>query len=200
MFIVFEGISKCGKSTQISRLIRWLSSAKIKTYQTEEPHGKEFKRLIKEAKHAPDRELDLRIQDRKEHSKYIIKPWLDCGFWIISERFVLRDVVHFGCGNELDIPRIYQLNEKATEGLKPDLTIVLDCYVENAINRGIELKYNRIYLEKIRLSYLKLAGQNGYTIIDGNQSENKVFSVIRDVVMPFVPEECKEFMGVKLFV
>lgn len=201
MFIVFEGIPKCGKTTQITRLIEWLKdNTRVKLYKTGEPQDPDLARLIQEAKATPIRELDLRMQDRKEHFKYILKPMLDCGFWVFSDGFALRDVAHFGYGDGLDIPRINRLSESATEGLKPDLTIVLDCCIENAIDRGIEFEHNRIYLEKIRMGYLEVARKKGYTIVNGNLHEDAVFNRIKDTVIQFLPEEDREFIGVKLFV
>ena len=91
-----------------------------------------------EEKEEKQRKEDLLIEDRREHCKFIVKPMLDCGFWVFCDRFTPSTLAYQGYGHGLDLPRIERVNNDATGGLKPDLTIILDCFVENAISRKTE--------------------------------------------------------------
>lgn len=203
-FIAFEGIDGSGKSTQISMLIEWLkTNTKVKLYRTEEPFDKKTKKQLKETHFTPVRQLDLLIEDRREHCKFIVKPMLDCGFWVFCDRFTPSTLAYQGYGHGLDLPRIERLNNDATRGLKPDLTIILDCFVENAISRKTEpldcMEVDRPFLERVRLGYLELAGQYGWTIVNTNQPQERVFEEIKKLIIPMIPEEDREHLKTKLF-
>ena len=203
-FIVIDGIDGSGKGTILTRLIEWLKiNTKIKLYRTEEPFDKKTRKQLKETNFTPVRQLDLLIEDRREHCKFIVKPMLDCGFWVFCDRFTPSTLAYQGYGHGLDIPRIQRLNSEATEGLKPDLTIILDCFVENALSRKTEpldcMENDRPFLERVRLGYLELAGQHGWTVIDANQSEDLVFEEIKKLIIPLIPEEDREYLKARLF-
>lgn len=203
-FIVLEGIDGSGKSTQITMLIEWLKiNTKVKLYRTEEPFDKKIRKQLKETHYTPVRQLDLLLEDRKEHCKYIIKPMLDCGFWVFCDRYSPSTLAYQGYGHGLDIPRIERLDLEATEGLKPDLTIILDCFVENAIQRKAEpldcMENDRPFLERVRLGYLELAGEHGWSIIDASQDKQAVFEEVKKLIIPLIPEEDRECMKARLF-
>lgn len=203
-FIVIDGIDGSGKGTILTRLIEWLKiNTKIKFYRTEEPFDKKTRKQLKETHFTPVRQLDLLIEDRREHCRFIVKPMLDCGFWVFCDRFTPSTLAYQGYGHGLDIPRIQRLNSEATEGLKPDLTIILDCFVENALSRKTEpldcMESDRPFLERVRLGYLELAGQNGWTVIDANQSEDLVFEEVKKLIVPMIPEEDREYLKARLF-
>ena len=203
-FIVFEGIDGSGKSTQISMLIEWLKiNTKVKLYRTEEPFDKKTKKQLKETHFTPVRQLDLLIEDRREHCKFIIKPMLDCGFWVFCDRYSPSSLAYQGYGHGLDLSYIERLNDDATGGLKPDLTIILDCFVENAISRKTEpldyMEVDRPFLERVRLGYLELAGQYGWTIVDANQPQERVFEEVKKLIVPMIPEEDREYLKARLF-
>lgn len=204
MLIVFDGIDGSGKSSLLTLLIEWLKiNTKIKLYRTEEPFDKKVRQKLKTTHLSPLHQLDLLLEDRREHCKYIIKPMLECGFWVFCDRFTPSTLAYQGYGHGLDLPRIERLNDEATEGLKPDLTIILDCFVENAIKRKSEpldcMEVDRPFLERVRLGYLELAGQHGWSIIDANQDKQAVFEEIKKLVVPLIPEEDRECMKARLF-
>lgn len=203
-FIVIDGIDGSGKGTILTRLIEWLKiNTKVKLYRTEEPFDKKTRKQLKETHFTPVRQLDLLIEDRREHCKFIIKPMLDCGFWVFCDRFTPSTLAYQGYGHGLDIPHVQRLNDEATEGLKPDLTIILDCFVENALSRKTEpldyMESDRPFLERVRLGYLELAGQYGWTVIDANQSEDRVFEEVKKLIIPLIPEEDREYLKARLF-
>lgn len=203
-FIAFEGIDGSGKSTQISMLIEWLKiNTKVKLYRTEEPFDKKTKKQLKETHFTPVRQLDLLIEDRREHCKFIVKPMLDCGFWVFCDRYSPSSLAYQGYGHGLDLSYIERLNDDATGGLKPDLTIILDCFVENAISRKTEpldyMEVDRPFLERVRLGYLELAGQYGWTIVDANQPQERVFEEVKKLIVPMIPEEDREYLKARLF-
>lgn len=203
-FIVIDGIDGSGKTSLLTRLMEWLKiNTKIKLYRTDEPFDKKVKKQLKETHFTPVRQLDLLIEDRREHCKFIIKPMLDCGFWVFCDRYTPSTLAYQGYGHGLDLPRIERLNEEATGGLKPDMTIILDCLVENAISRKTEpldcMEIDRPHLECVRLGYLELAGQHGWTIVDGNQSQDAVFEEVKRLIVPLVPEEDREYLKARLF-
>lgn len=207
MFIAFEGIRKSGKTTQLNKLVEWLKvNTKIKLYKTEEPFGRDTIRQLNECHYSGSRQLDLILADRKDHIKYVILPTMDCFYWVFCENFLLSTVANQGYGHGLDIPRIYRLNAEMIGDFKPDLTIVLDCFIDEAVTRNRRQRafkdyqdLDLVFLDKARLGYLEEAGKQGYTLVDGNREEDVVFEEIKELILPLLPEEEKGKIAAKLF-
>lgn len=209
MFIAIEGIRKSGKTTQLNKLVEWLKvTTKIKLYKTEEPFGTDIIKQLKSPSLPlpPARQLELIVADRKDHIKYVLIPQRECFFWVFCENFTLATIANLGYGQGLNIDDIRDLNAKATGSLVPNLTIVLDCFIDEAIARNHKIISHHDYqpldivgLDKTRLGYLEEAGKQGCSIIDGNRGVDTVFEEIKQLVLPYLPEEEKENIKAKLF-
>ena len=138
-FITFEGGEGCGKSTQVRRLTEALERNGIAVVLTREPGGtwlsEEIRRLIKDqATDAPcDRsELLLFLAARAQLVRNVIRPALESGKWVVSDRFSDSTLAYQGYGRGLPLDFLREANEFACDGLKPDLTLLLDVAPETA--------------------------------------------------------------------
>ena len=132
-FITFEGGEGCGKSTQIRRLKEALEKEGVEVLLTREPGGtwlsEEIRHLIKDQMtDAPcDRsELLLFLAARAQLVRNVIRPALEAGKWVLSDRFSDSTLAYQGYGRGLPLDDLRQMNDFACEGLKPDLTLLLD--------------------------------------------------------------------------
>ena len=132
-FITFEGGEGCGKSTQVKRLKEALEREGVAVVLTREPGGtwlsEEIRRLIKDQDtDAPcDRsELLLFLAARAQLVKNVIRPALEAGKWVVSDRFSDSTLAYQGYGRGLPLDFLRSANDFACEGLKPDLTLLLD--------------------------------------------------------------------------
>ena len=168
LFITFEGGDGCGKTTQIELLNEYLKNKGYDTLLTREPGAKGLGVKIREillnydGDVSPNCESFLFLADRAQHIDCIIKPALKEGKIILCDRHTDSTVAYQGYGRGLDIERINMLNNIATSGLKPDLTIVLDVDVETSMQRvgkekdrmeaaGIE------FFKRVRNGFLEIA-------------------------------------------
>ena len=131
IFIVFEGGDGSGKSTQARNLSRRLHRRSIPVLLTREPggtpSGESIRRLLKGQRNfRPMSELLLFEAARAQLVESVIRPGLDGGTTVICDRYTASTVVYQGHGRGLDLALIQQLNEMATGGLAPDLTVLLD--------------------------------------------------------------------------
>ena len=138
-FITFEGGEGCGKSTQVKRLKEALEREGVKVLLTREPGGtwlsEEIRRLIKDqATDAPcDRsELLLFLAARAQLVRNVIRPALEAGTWVVSDRFSDSTLAYQGYGRGLPLDILKDMNDFACEGLKPDLTLLLEVSPETA--------------------------------------------------------------------
>ena len=138
-FITFEGGEGCGKSTQVKRLKEALEKEGVEVLLTREPGGtwlsEEIRRLIKDqVTDAPcDRsELLLFLAARAQLVKNVIRPALEAGKWVVSDRFSDSTIAYQGYGRGLPLDILKDMNDFACEGLKPDLTLLLDVTPETS--------------------------------------------------------------------
>ena len=141
-FITFEGGEGCGKSTQVRRLAAALEGEGVKVLLTREPGGtwlsEEIRRLIKDqATDAPcDRsELLLFLAARAQLVRNVIRPALEEGTWVVSDRFSDSTMAYQGYGRGLPLGLLREMNAFACEDLKPDLTLFLDVTPETSAVR-----------------------------------------------------------------
>ena len=141
-FITFEGGEGCGKSTQVRRLKEALEREGIEVVLTREPGGtwlsEEIRHLIKDqATDAPcDRsELLLFLAARAQLVRNVIRPALEAGKWVVSDRFSDSTLAYQGYGRGLPLDILRTANDFACDGLKPDLTLLLDVAPETAAAR-----------------------------------------------------------------
>lgn len=143
-FITFEGGEGCGKSTQIAALAARLTSRGLPVLATREPGGcaiaDAIRRILLDPANAtlvPRAELLLYAAARAQHVDEIIRPALGQGIWVLCDRFADATVAYQGGGRELPSTTIKTLNRIATDGLQPDLTLLLDLPVEEGLRRAI---------------------------------------------------------------
>lgn len=131
--ISFEGLDGAGKSTQISMLTRWLEAQHVPFLQTREPGGTPLGNEIRQlVLHRPDltivplAEAFLFQADRAQHFATLVIPALQEGKLVLTDRCFDASIVYQGFARGLDVALIENLSLLATEGYKPDLTILLD--------------------------------------------------------------------------
>ncbi|NWF53088.1 MAG: dTMP kinase [Nitrospirae bacterium] len=205
IFISLEGIEGTGKTKQSSLLNEYLKNIGYKVILTAEPGGtviglkiRDLLLSIENKKMTPLSELLLYNASRVQHIKEVILPALKKGFIVITDRFIDSTKAYQGYGRGIDLKLIDLLGEIVTEGLKPDLTILLDLDVKIGLkrNKGINKK-DRLELEdikfhkKVREGYLKIAAKEPERIklIDANQSIEDIHKKIIDIVMNIITQK-----------
>ncbi len=192
MFITFEGIEGSGKSTQIQMLKEFFEKKSFKAFFTKEPGsseiGKEIRSILlnKENKIYPQTEIFLIFADRVQHVQEIIKPNLNEGKIVVSDRYYDSSVAYQGQREGISKIEIYELIENL-DLPTPDITFLLDL----PANVGLKRAKNRASLDRfeseeisfhegVRQNYLDLQEQNLKRIvkIDATQSPNEIFSNI----------------------
>ncbi|NLA75110.1 MAG: dTMP kinase [Deltaproteobacteria bacterium] len=208
MFITFEGIEGCGKTTQVDLLVKHLSQRHIGFIRTFEPGGtnigKNIRQILLDSKNThlvPLAELILYAADRAQHVSEKLIPGLDSGKWVICDRFFDATLAYQGYGRGMDMNLIRLLNSKAACGLCPDLTILLDCPEDVGLTRalarnseqGLEAqgRFEKEKLEfhrKVRSGYLALADQHKerFRVIDATRSVDMISKDILDLINPFI--------------
>jgi dTMP kinase len=208
VFITFEGIDGCGKSTQSSRLEKSLRRSGQSVVLTREPGGTEIGQAIRDillhidnTHLAPLAELFLYAADRAQHVQEVIKPALAAGQWVICDRYCDATTVYQGVALEHYGRLIDMLNREATAGLMPDITFLLDCPAEVGLERIAKRakndrkrdRFERKTLDfhlKIRYGYLTLANKHKdrFRVIDSTVAEDRVAKKIREVLAPYLPK------------
>ena len=197
-FIVFEGIDGSGKTTQINQLSKWITESNLipKNKQlvvTREPGGTKLGKSIRSLlldtsiEENPDSitELLLYAADRAQHVNEIIRPSLQKGNWVISDRFCGSTLAYQGYGRKLDIKLIKDLETIATQGISPDITFLLDITVDESIKRRINIKDDRIenegreFLSNVLLGFKKLSKDNKWKTISALNSKEEIISDIK---------------------
>ena len=193
LFITFEGGEGSGKSVQARALYRRLSKLKVPVLLTHEPGGTPFGRRIgrwlKWAQNTditPLAELMLFNASRAQLVAEVIKPALASGKVVISDCFDDSTTVYQGYGRGLDLSMVKAVNKAATQGLTPDLTVLLDAPVESCFARKGEEKRDRFEREvkafhnKVRAGYLELAKEEPrrWLVVNASQSKAKIAEII----------------------
>ena len=138
-FVTFEGGEGCGKSTQVERLRAALAREGVETVFTREPGGTRLAELVrgllKDEREDPpcDRsELLLFLAARAQLVRNVIRPALEAGKWVVSDRFSDSTFAYQGYGRGLPLEELRLMNAFACEGLVPDLTLLLDVTPETS--------------------------------------------------------------------
>ena len=171
-FITLEGIEGSGKSTNLKVVKTIFDQNQIDYVITREPGGgplgPHLRKLLldKDQSISPSVEMLLMMADRKDHVDNLIKPNLDKGVWVISDRYLDSTIAYQGGGRQLDINLITSLG--ATLKLpSPDFTLLFDLPVDIALQRAEERseldrfeREPKDFHSRIRDSYLELASNN----------------------------------------
>jgi len=207
-FITFEGSEGCGKSTQVGKLAARLERSGLPFLVTREPGGTAIGETIREllqfAPHgvgmAAETELLLFEASRSQLVREIVKPSLERGLCVISDRFFDSTTVYQGAARKLDGQTVTQLNALAVGDCVPDITFVLDVDVATARTRmqsprkpdRMEQEPTEFY-EQVREAYRQLAKResNRVVLIDGTQPPDKIDSEIWEVICSRFPSLAK---------
>ena len=170
--VSLEGPEGAGKTSVLEAIIPILEDRGIEVLSTREPGGvligEKIREVILDPSHTemdPKTELLLYIASRRQHLVEKVLPALAVGKLVIMDRFIDSSVAYQGFGRGLDIEAIDWLNEFATDGLKPDLTLYFDIEVEEGLARiaaNSDREINRLDMEgldlhrKVRQGYLSL--------------------------------------------
>lgn len=195
LFITFEGADGCGKTTQIELLDTYLRNKGFNTLLTREPGAKGLGVKLREillnydGEVSPQAESFLFLADRAQHIDCIIKPALKEGTIVLCDRHTDSTVAYQGYGRGLDLDRINSLNEIATGGLKPDLTIVFDIDVETSMSRVGKNK-DRMesagmeFFNRVRNGYLEIAKQepDRVKVIDSSDTIENIHKQVVELI------------------
>jgi dTMP kinase len=199
-FITFEGSEGCGKSTQVQRLTVRLDRAGVPHLVTREPGGTEIGESIRELLQfapqgvgmTPPTELLLFEASRSQLVREKIKPALEHGLCVISDRFFDSTTVYQGVARKLDRQIVEQLNAFAIGDCRPDATFVLDVdpAIAHSRMRHIARRPDRMeqesteFYEQVREAYRELAARepNRIVLIDGSRPEDNIEDEIWEII------------------
>ena len=201
-FITIEGGEGVGKSTQISALREYLTSRGQKVVFTREPGGtvraEKIRALLLETSDEPMPplcELLLMFAARATHIANVIEPALARGEWVVCDRFTDATYAYQGGGRGLDVRQIELLESLVQDGLRPDLTLLLDVDLDVSTARAQQRnadagstdrfeREQRAFFERVRQAYLQRAKQEParFAVIDAGADRNSVTLAIRHAI------------------
>ena len=195
LFISFEGIDGCGKTTQIELLKDYLIEKKYEIIVTLEPGGCDIGKKLREillfnkSFVSDTAEMFLYLADRAQHVEEVILKNINEGRIVLCDRCIDSTVAYQGYGRKGNIEQINLLNKIAMNGIKPDLTILFDVDIKIAQKRVGNIKdrmekENIEFHKRVREGYLELAKENPERIkvINSNQEVKKVFFDLREII------------------
>ncbi len=195
IFITLEGIDGCGKTTQAKALKSFLEEKGFEVLLTREPGGSsigpEIRNILLNKDMNPVSEFLLFASDRKEHVKGLIKPALDEGKVVISDRFCDSSLAYQGYGRGVSQDFLNSVHNFLLEGLLPDITLLFDVSPEVGLKRirvsdRIEREGLK-FLEKVRKGYLEIAEkEERFVIINGERRMEEVEKEMLDKVSRLV--------------
>ncbi len=204
-FLTFEGIDGCGKSTQVRMLASQLRLREIEVVTTREPGGTALGQRLRaalldaEEQVDPLAELLIFAADRAQHVRTLVRPALETGHVVISDRYADATIAYQGAGRGFTAEMVKTVVDLATGGLKPDLTLVFDLPVEECIYRTLRrtnggVNSDRLEGEdaafhtRVRNAYLELAAAepDRVRIIDASGSVNDTHERVMQLVIPYL--------------
>ena len=189
-FITLEGPDGCGKSTIMALIREHLEREKVDFIQVREPGGtnigEKIRELILDKDHvemADETESLLYAASRSQLINEKVKPSLEEGINVLSERFVLSSLAYQGVGRKLGVDKVRSINNFATGGLKPDLTLFFYVNPEETLNRKVEMGGDRLELEgsefhkSVYNGYMELIeDEEDIVIVDASKYIEEVFN------------------------
>jgi dTMP kinase len=183
LFIAIDGVDGTGKSTQIRLLVEHLAAAGHPVLAVRDPGttvaGEAIRKLVLDSDLEMHRRCEalLYMAARSQLVEEKIRPALAAGTWVVSDRYLLANVVYQSVGGSESTDMLWRLGEIAVAGVRPDLTILLDMPAKLAMQR-IDRPADRMesrgidYLESVRQAFLTQVAHSGsrYVIIDATQS------------------------------
>ena len=203
-FITLEGPDGSGKTTAARHLAEWLRSRGVDALLTGEPGGTplgdEIRRIVLHHRGVAD-DLNPRADallfaaQRAQHVARTIRPALERGEWVVCARYADSSLAYQGAGYGIDEEAMRQLQAFATDGLAPDLTILIDVPVEVGLGRKRRGLWNRFedtegaaFFEAVRAAYLRLAAADPdrFRVVDGSGRVPEVDEAIQALIEPLL--------------
>lgn len=204
-FITFEGIDGSGKSTQLRMLANYLKQRGCDVLLTREPGGTPVGNRLRAALLDAQEEVDPLTEllvfaaDRAQHVRRVLRPALESGQVVFSDRYADATAAYQGAGRGFSPELIAEIIQLATEGLKPDLTLLFDLSVDDSTLRtrrranGKQLgdrldAENAEFHTRVREAYLRLARAepDRVKIIETNQPLELTHERVKEIVIPFL--------------
>jgi len=199
LFVSFEGIEGCGKTTQAMLLAKWLKSRGHQVIITREPGGtplaeKIRKVLLDSRNHqmSPLTELLLLQASRAQHLAQVIIPALKAGKIVVCDRFADSSTAYQGYGRGMDLEMVKQLNQIAVDGCWPSLTLVFDLPVEQGFARAAKRKraldrmeqQQKAFHQKVRRGFQAIAKADParVKVLDGSFPPDVIQAAVRQLV------------------
>jgi dTMP kinase len=200
LFIAFEGGEGAGKSTQVRLLADELRGAGFEVVVTFEPGatpiGANLRKVLLDRKSvglSPESEALLYAADRAQHVQEVVRPALERGAIVITDRYVDSSLAYQGAGRALADADVRRLSAWATGGLSPDLTVVLDIAPEVGLKRrggpGDRLEDETIeFHRRVRAMFLQLAShhRDRYLVLDATESSDRIHETVSQRVRPMI--------------
>jgi dTMP kinase len=204
-FIVLEGGEGAGKSSNLDALQRLLEDRGLAVLRTREPGGTPLGEAVRGLLLDPafagmevKAELLLMFAARAQHVTQVIRPALEAGVWVISDRFTSSTYAYQGGGRGLPWQAIAWLESFVQEDLRPDLTLLLDTPVEVGLARmrgrgesedRIE-REGRPFFERVRAAFLAQAeaAPDRFAVIDASQPLDEVQAALQRALQPLLTE------------
>lgn len=195
LFVVFEGGDGVGKSTQTRLLCDWLASGGREVVRTFEPGegpiGAQIRRIVLSPETenlAPRAEALLFAADKAQHVHAVVRPALERGAVVVSDRYVDSTLAYQGAGRVLALADLERINWWATDDLRPDLTVVLDLEPARGVGEKADLdRLERLasgFHERTRQAFLDLAAQDParYLVLHARDSVETIAAAVRERV------------------
>lgn len=198
-FIVFEGVEGSGKGTQIELARRFLEEKGFEVLATREPGGTELGERLRDFLLDPDTAIDARTEAmlfaaaRAQHVTSVIRPALDDGKVVLCDRYLDSSLAYQGAGRGLGESDVLALNVWATQGLLPDLVVLLNLEPEEGLARA-ETDPDRIEAEdsafhgKVANAYAQLAEEHRerFVVVDGGRQPHEVQEDVQQALVRFL--------------
>jgi dTMP kinase len=198
-FLSLDGIDGTGKTTQCRMLVDWLNAVGVPTIGCRDPGGTPLGDQLRQILLASASDLSPRAEallfmaSRAELVAQVIRPALESGQVVVSDRFVLANVVYQGHARGIPPEDVWAVGRFSTGGILPDLTIILDLAVDQAIARRSRTAdrmegRGHEYLEKVRQGFrAEVAGQpEKVVLVDASPDADTVQRRLRGVVGTFL--------------
>lgn len=199
LFIALEGIDGCGKSTQVNLLAEALRERGVDILVTREPGctpvGNAIRSILLDPAFQinPEAEFLLYSAARAQHVQQVIRPALEAGQVVLSDRFSGASFAYQGAGRGLPLEELQEITGWATRGLQPNVTLVVDAPVEVALTRvGERGQLDRLemageeFFVRARRGFLELARVHSWPVVDGVGSVGEVHERVWQTLAPFL--------------
>ena len=204
LFLVVEGVEGAGKSTQVAMLSRWLKTRGISHIATREPGGTSVGEVLRslvlnrtDLSVPPESELLVILAARAAFVQEVVRPALDRGELVLSDRYELSTFAYQGWGRGLDLEAVRRVSRFATGGLAPDLYLLLDLSVQEGAERQRQQGKGtdrfegagEAFLTRVRQGYLALAGSEpNIERVDASGTSDAVHRQLTAVLQARFPE------------